>query len=138
MLRESLLGPWPTCSRPSMLELPRLRLRSAGFRWVKLYLCSDSSPLSGRPVPTGAAEGHGNWVPACRRGWQRAIHPEGQIGHSPVLKRQSYSPARRFFSPLSQAECTLNQLDFFHKVKDAVSRSHSAGSKSLFLFSLEL
>lgn len=43
-----------------------------------------------------------------------------------------------FFSPLSQAECTLNQLDFFHKVKDAVSRSHSAGSKSLFLFSLEL
>lgn len=139
MFPESRLRPHPTCFHPSTLRLPgpQLTRPSCLFQMVKLYLCTDFCPLGG---VAGANQSCGR-AQEMECPWKRLAKsnpPEEQSGYSHVHRRKSYYPACRFFFPLSQAECTLNQLDFFHKVKDAITRSHSAGSKSLFLFSLEL
>lgn len=100
------------------------------------YICAQTPALckGGRCQP----EFMENRLGARSGSWQRAITQRDKLVTAMFSRSRAIILPTDFFFFSSRAECTLNQLDFFHKVKDAISKSHSAGSKSLFLFSLEL
>lgn len=108
----------PDLSRPSphlCAEIARPPAKAVFLLFQTDYtkLWKDSSPFQGWSVPTRVPTGL----------VKLSKYPE---------KRQSCYPAHRF--PSSEAECTLNQLAFFHKLKGGISRSHGAGPNAYFYF----
>ena len=111
------IHPGPPHTSVQKLPGPQLELYSYCFKRIKLNCGKTPALFKGGQCQHEFLQDWWNCLSTRRRG--KAV----------ILPTDSSS---------SEAECTLNQLAFFNKLKDGISRSHGAGAEHLFLFSWEL